>query len=64
MKSDIKNLDQAGLMVELLKLKEEQFKLRMQRNTGQLVQTHLIKLCRKKIARIKTALNAKSGVSV
>ncbi|MEE8058656.1 MAG: 50S ribosomal protein L29 [Pseudomonadales bacterium] len=49
------------LNAELLKLREDQFKLNMQQTTGQLGQTHLIKLARKDIARVKTVLSEKAG---
>ncbi len=47
------------LNAELLSQLEEQFKLRMQKSTGQLEQTHLMKQTRKNIARIKTVLRQK-----
>ena len=40
---------------------EKQFKLRIQRATGQLSQTHQVRETRRNIARIKTALNEKAG---
>ena len=40
---------------------EQQFKLRMQKATGQLTQSHQVKEARRNIARIKTALNEKAG---
>lgn len=46
----------ADLNAELLKLREEQFKLRMQKATGQLGQTHLVKETRREIARVKTII--------
>lgn len=46
---------------ELLSQLEEQFKLRMQKTTGQLNQTHLLKQSRRDIARIKTVLRQKAG---
>jgi large subunit ribosomal protein L29 len=49
------------LNAQLLKLLEEQFKLRMQKSTGQLAQTHLLKQTRQEIARIKTVLQEKAG---
>lgn len=45
---------------ELLSQLEEQFKLRMQKSTGQLNQTHLMKQSRRDIARIKTVLRQKA----
>ncbi len=38
-----------------------QFKLRMQKSTGQLGQTHLLAQIRSNVARIKTVLNEKAG---
>lgn len=46
---------------ELLTQLESQFKLRMQQNTGQLNQSHLLTQTRKDIARIKTVLKEKAG---
>ena len=45
----------------LLSLREEQFKLRMQRATGQLGQTHLLQQSQRDIARVKTVLTEKAG---
>ena len=45
----------------LLSLREEQFKLRMQRATGQLGQTHLLQQGQRDIARVKTVLTEKAG---
>lgn len=49
------------LNAELLKLREDQFKLNMQKATGQLGQTHLLTQARKDIARVKTVLTEKAG---
>lgn len=49
------------LNAELLKVVEDQFKLKMQLAIGQLGQSHLLKLARKDIARIKTVLSEKAG---
>jgi len=49
------------LNAELHKLLQEQFKLRMQKATGQLPQTHLLKLSRQDIARVKTVIREKAG---
>jgi large subunit ribosomal protein L29 len=46
---------------QLLSLREEQFKLRMQKSTGQLGQTHLLKDNQRDIARVKTVLHEKAG---
>jgi len=39
----------------------DQFKYRMQKATGQLGQTHLLKEVRRDIARVKTIINQKAG---
>ena len=49
------------LKAELIKLREDQFKLRMRKSTGQLGQTHLLKDNKKSIAQIKTLLTEKAG---
>ena len=49
------------LQAELSSQLKEQFKLRMQKTTGQLNQTHLMKEVRRDIARIKTTLREKAG---
>lgn len=54
-----KSVEELG--AELLKLREDQFKLNMQSATGQLGQSHLLKLARKDIARVKTVLSEKAG---
>jgi large subunit ribosomal protein L29 len=46
---------------QLLALREEQFKLRMQKATGQLSQTHLLQENQRGIARVKTLLTEKAG---
>jgi len=46
------------LMLDLL---HDQFKLRMQKATGQLQQTHQVKQVRRDIARVKTLLTEKAG---
>ena len=46
---------------ELLRLAEGRFKLRMQKATGQLGQTHLLKAARRDTARVKTILTEKAG---
>ena len=46
---------------QLLELREEQFKLRMAKATGQLGQTHLLKQTKRDIARVKSILQQKAG---
>lgn len=49
------------LMGELLRLRKEDFGLRMQRASGQLGQTHLFKNNRREIARVKTVMREKQS---
>lgn len=49
------------LNTELLSLLRDQFKYRMQKTTGQLGQSHLLKQVKRDIARVKTILNEKAG---
>lgn len=59
--SELQNKSVEELQKELMILREDQFKLRMQKATGQLGQTHLLKQSKRDIARIKTVLNMKQG---
>ena len=59
--SELREKSVDELNAELLKLREGQFKLNVQKTTGQLGQTHLLKETRKDIARVKTVLSEKAG---
>ena len=59
--SELRDKSAEDLNKQLLTLREEQFKLRMQKSTGQLGQTHLLQLNQRDIARVKTVLNEKAG---
>lgn len=59
--SELREKSEEELEKELLKLREEQFKLRMQKATGQLGQTHLLRQSQRDIARVKTVLTEKAG---
>ncbi len=59
--SELRDKSIEDLNKELLSLREEGFKLRMQKSTGQLGQTHLLKQNQHAIARIKTVLTQKAG---
>lgn len=59
--SELREKSSDELNKELLTLREEQFKLRMQRTTGQLGQTHLLQINQRDIARVKTVLTEKAG---
>ncbi len=60
--SEIRDLDGDELQGELIKLRREQFNLRMQRASGQLGQSHLLEEARRDIARIKTIMQEKLDV--
>jgi large subunit ribosomal protein L29 len=49
------------LQVDLLQLRREQLKYRIQQSTGQMSQSHLIRQARRDVARIKTVLAQKAG---
>ena len=59
--SELNNKSVAELQSQLEELLGDQFKLRMQKATGQLGQTHLIGQTRRDIARVKTVLASKAG---
>jgi len=42
-------------------LQKDQFNYRIQKNTGQLAQSHLLSAVRQDIARVKTLISEKSG---
>ncbi|QJC32528.1 50S ribosomal protein L29 [Enterobacteriaceae endosymbiont of Donacia dentata] len=54
--NDILKKNNKELKDELLSLSREQFNLKIQLNSGNLKQSHLLKKSRKNIARIKTIL--------
>ena len=57
--TELKENTASELKVELLRLRKEQFGLRMQKASGQLGQTHMMKEMRRDIARVKTVLEEK-----
>ncbi len=59
--SELREKSADDLEKQLLALREEQFKLRMQKSTGQLMQTHLLRENQRDIARVKTVLHEKAG---
>lgn len=62
MSADVNKLREKSvreLNEELLKLRKEQFALRMQKASGQLGQVHLLREARKDIARVKTVIQEK-----
>ncbi|MBA6414125.1 50S ribosomal protein L29 [Parahaliea sp. F7430] len=59
--SELHDKSAEDLNKQLLSLREDQFKLRMQQSTGQLGQTHLLRQNQRDIARVKTVLKQKAG---
>jgi large subunit ribosomal protein L29 len=59
--SELREKSVEDLNKDLLSLREEQFKLRMQKSTGQLGQSHLLKQTQRDIARVKTVIAQKAG---
>lgn len=59
--SELRQKSVEELNKELLALREQQFRQRMQKATGQLGQTHLIRTARRDVARIKSILREKAG---
>jgi len=60
--SNMRKMSEAELVKEILELQRELFKLRMQKSTGQLNRSHLVRAARKNLARVKTILNEKSAM--
>jgi large subunit ribosomal protein L29 len=59
--SEMRNKPAAEQRAELLKLRKEQFALRLQRATGQAVKPDQFGKVRRNIARLKTAMRAQAG---
>jgi large subunit ribosomal protein L29 len=59
--SDLREKTPQELQEELLKVRKDQFGLRMQRASGQLGQSHLLNETRRDIARIKTIMAEKQN---
>jgi large subunit ribosomal protein L29 len=57
--SEIRQKTATELQAELIRLRKEQFNVRMQSASGQLGQPHFIKELRRDIARVKTVLREK-----
>lgn len=58
---DLRDKSVEELNEELQKACVAQFKLRVQKATGQLTQTHLLKQARRDVARVKMLLTQKAG---
>ena len=61
--AELREKEESELHGELLKLRKEQFALRMQEASGQLGQFHLLREVRKEIARVKTIIVEKQSES-
>lgn len=59
---ELRELSAEELQARLEDNLKDQFTYRMQKATGQLGQTHLLKQARRDVARIKTVLTEKAGV--
>ena len=59
--SELRDLSVEELQAKKIELLGEQFKLRMNKSTGQLQQTHEMKNVRRDIARVNTILTQKAG---
>ena len=60
--TDLRAKSADELQAELLRLQKEHFALRMQRASGQLGQSHLLKEVRRDLARVKTIMKEASDV--
>lgn len=59
--TDLKDKSVEELNVTLNELLQDQFKLRMDKATGQMNETHKVREVRRDIARVKTIINQKAG---
>jgi large subunit ribosomal protein L29 len=59
--SELRGKSAKELNEVLVGLHKDQFNYRMQKNTGQLAQSHLLSAVRQDIARVKTLLSEKAG---
>lgn len=59
--AELKDKSVEELNVTLTELLQEQFKMRMEKGTGQLAETHKVREVRRDIARVKTIINQKAG---
>ena len=57
--SELRDKSPEELHDELLRLRKEQFHLRMQKASGQLGESHLLAEPRREIARVKTVMQEK-----
>ena len=60
---ELRQLSTDELKAELLKLRKDQFNLRMKKASGSLDKTHVVTQVRRTIARVKTIMTQKVGSS-
>ena len=60
---ELKQMTGAELKDKIITLRKEQFSLRMRKSAGVLDKTHVVKILRREIARIKTIMTEKVGSS-
>lgn len=61
LKKEISGLSPKELNAKVRELEDHIFQLRMQSKTGQLASTAMMKLARKEMARVKSAITAKNA---
>lgn len=61
--SELNKLTLDELQTELLALRKEQFTIRMKKASGALDKTHIVKIVRRAIAKVKTIMSEKAGIS-
>jgi len=59
--SELRDKSTDELQEQLIGLLKDQFNYRMQKSTGQLGQTHLLKQVSRDIARVHTVINQQAG---
>ncbi|MCW8857377.1 MAG: 50S ribosomal protein L29 [Kangiella sp.] len=59
--TELKEKSVEELNVTLHELLQDQFKLRMEKATGQMTETHKMRELRRDIARVKTIINQKAA---
>ena len=60
---ELKQMTLDDLKAKLLSLRKDQFNLRMKKASGALDKTHVIKIVRRNIARVKTVISEKLGAT-
>ena len=61
--AELKKMSRDELESELMSLRKEQFNLRMKKANASLEKTHLVRLVRRAIARVKTVMTEKAGTT-